>query len=404
MTGERNIVSVTALNRYVKSLLEGDAVLGDIRLRGEISNFVHHRSGHCYFSLKDANCSVKAVMFRGDAQGLRFAPQNGMCVVADCRVSLFERDGSFQIYVEHMFPDGLGSIRLAFEQLKARLEKEGLFDPAHKKVLPAMPAVIGVVTSATGAALQDIRNVLMRRFPLAKVVLAPVNVQGTEAAQEIADAIARLDASGLADVMVVARGGGSAEDLWVFNDERIARAAYACRTPIVSAIGHEIDFTILDFAADMRAPTPSAAAELVTPDMRILYEKNEYFHENIHRLLVNRLQMCYNEYESAANSAQLRMALQRAQSERVRLDLLQDALHERVAQRVEDHRRRLAEHIRLAGTLDPRAVLARGYAVLRQEEHPADALTLRPGQAVTVETAEALVDCTVDAVRRKDAK
>lgn len=404
MMSERNVITVTALNRYVKSLLEHDAVLTDIRLRGEISNFVHHRSGHCYFSLKDSACSVKAVMFRGDAQGLRFEPQNGMLVVADCRVSLFERDGSFQVYVEHMFPDGQGSIRLAFEQLKARLEKEGLFDPAHKKPLPPLPAVIGVVTSATGAALQDIRNVLSRRFPLAKLVLAPVNVQGAEAAGEIAAAITRLDESGLADVMVVARGGGSAEDLWVFNDERIARAAYDCRTPLISAIGHEIDFTILDFAADVRAPTPSAAAELAAPDIRTLCENNEYFYENIHRLLVNRLQMCYNKYQNMAQHPLLQTTGRFVQKESQRIAQLSDVLQKQAARQLDVRRSRLEENIRLAGTLDPRAVLARGYAVLRAQGRPADAQQLCPGQAVTVETADALVECTVDAVRRKELR
>ncbi len=398
MMEARNVITVTALNRYVKTLLEKDPVLTDIRLRGEISNFVHHRSGHCYFSLKDNASSVKAVMFRGDAQGLRFAPQNGMCVVADCRVSLFERDGSFQVYVEHMFPDGVGSIRLAFEQLKARLEQEGLFDPLHKKALPALPAVVGVVTSATGAALQDIRNVLSRRFPLAKLLLAPVNVQGAEAAQEIAEAIDRMDASGLADVMVVARGGGSAEDLWVFNDERIARAVYACHTPVVSAIGHEIDFTILDFAADVRAPTPSAAAELVVPDIRALLQKNEYFYENIHRLVAERLQMCYNNYQSVAASPVMAMAGNAVRGRRQQLLQLAEALREAGSQRQLQRVQRLAADIRLAGTLDPRAVLARGYAIL----HRQDGAAVQPGQTVTVETAEHLLECTVDAVHEKE--
>ncbi len=398
MISERNVITVTALNRYVKTLLERDPVLTDVRLRGEISNFVHHRSGHCYFSLKDSACSVKAVMFRGDAQGLRFEPQNGMCVVADCRISLFERDGSFQVYVEHMFPDGVGSIRLAFEQLKARLEKEGLFDPAHKKPLPAMPATVGVVTSATGAALQDIRNVLTRRYPMAKLLLAPVNVQGAEAAEEIAAAIERVDKSGLADVLVVARGGGSAEDLWVFNDERIARAAYACKTPVVSAIGHEIDFTILDFAADMRAPTPSAAAELVVPDMQALREKLAYFHQNIHYQLENRLFLCYNEWQKATVHPAFSTAGRVAELGRERLDALTQALLTAGDAQVEKRRRELEKCTQLAETLDPRAVLARGYAMLRQ----VGAAQLEPGQKLTVETADRLIDCTVDAVRRKE--
>ncbi len=402
MMGERNVITVTALNRYVKTLLERDPVLTDVRLRGEISNFVHHRSGHCYFSLKDNASSVKAVMFRGDAQNLRFVPQNGMCVVVDCRISLFERDGSFQVYVEHMFPDGVGSIRLAFEQLKARLEKEGLFDPGHKKPLPVLPQTVGVVTSATGAALQDIRNVLTRRYPMVKLLLTPVNVQGAEAAGEIAAAITRLDESGLADVLVVARGGGSAEDLWVFNDERIARAAYACKTPLVSAIGHEIDFTILDFVADMRAPTPSAAAELVVPDMQSLREKLAYFHKNIHYQLENRLYMCYNEWKKAAAHPALTAAAQAGTRGQTQLRELTAALQNAAAVQLRQRMQTLASCEQLAATLDPHAVLARGYAMLRQGGIPVAAAKLQPGEAVTLETGELWIDCTVDTVRRKD--
>ena len=257
------LLTVTALNRYVKARLDGDDFLFDLALRGEIANFVQNaRSGHCYFSLRDEQSSVKAVMFRSDARRLAFRPEEGMRVVVRCRATLYERDGAFQIYVNDMFPDGIGAAQLAFEQLKARLEAEGLFDPAHKKPLPAYPQCIGLVTSRTGAALQDIRNVIGRRWPLARLLLCPVNVQGFEAAGEIAAAIRRLDQTGKADVILVARGGGSREDLWVFNAEVIARAAYRCKTPLISAIGHEIDYTLLDFVADLRAPTPSAAAEL----------------------------------------------------------------------------------------------------------------------------------------------
>ena len=234
-----DVITITALNRYVKSLLDSDQVLGGIALRGEVANFVHHyKSGHYYFTLRDERASVKAVMFRQDAQRLAFTPQDGMRVIVRCRVSLYEATGSFQVYVSDLFPDGVGAAQLAFEQLKARLEAEGLFRPEHKRPIPARPGCIGVVTSATGAALQDIRNVLSRRWPLAKLLLAPVNVQGELAAPEISRAIAALDGSGRADVIIVARGGGSREDLWVFNDERIARAAYACKTPLILSLIH----------------------------------------------------------------------------------------------------------------------------------------------------------------------
>ena len=261
------VISVSALNQYVKTLLDANDILFDLALRGEIANFVQNaRSGHCYFSLRDAVASVKAVMFRSDARRLGFRPEEGMKVVVRCRATLYERDGAFQVYVNEMFPDGIGAAQLAFEQLKAKLEQEGLFAAEHKKSLPAYPKCIGIVTSKTGAALQDIRNVIGRRWPAAKLLLCPVSVQGFEAAQQVADAIGRLDRSGKVDEIIVARGGGSREDLWVFNAEVIARAAYRCKVPLISAIGHEIDFTILDFVADRRAPTPSAAAELAVPD------------------------------------------------------------------------------------------------------------------------------------------
>ena len=261
------VISVSALNQYVKTLLDANDLLFDLALRGEIANFVQNaRSGHCYFSLRDETSSVKAVMFRSDARRLGFCPEEGMKVIVRCRATLYERDGAFQVYVNNMFPDGIGSAQLAFEQLKAKLDREGLFAAERKKPLPRFPKCIGLVTSKTGAALQDIRNVIGRRWPAVRLLLCPVSVQGFEAADEIAAAIDRLDKSGQVDEIIVARGGGSREDLWVFNAERIARAASRCKTPLISAIGHEIDFTILDFVADQRAPTPSAAAELAEFD------------------------------------------------------------------------------------------------------------------------------------------
>ena len=245
------VISVSELNRYVKRLFDTNDLLFDLALRGEIANFVQNaRSGHCYFSLRDEESSVKAVMFRSDARRLAFRPEEGMRVVVRCRATLYERDGAFQVYVNEMFPDGIGAAQLALEQLKAKLNAEGLFDTAHKKLLPRYPECIGIVTSKTGAALQDIRNVIRRRMPSVRLLLCPVTVQGFEAAEQVAAAIRTLDASGKVDEIIVARGGGSREDLWVFNAEVIARAAFACQTPLISAIGHEIDYTILDFVAD----------------------------------------------------------------------------------------------------------------------------------------------------------
>ena len=356
-----NVISVTALNRYVKSILESDAVLTDIALRGEVSNFTnHYKTGHFYFTLKDEKCAVKAVMFRSYAQQLSFVPENGMRVIVRCRVSLFERDGAFQVYVEDLFPDGLGAMQMAFEQLKARLEREGLFAPEHKKPLPRHPRRVGLVTSKTGAAIQDILNVTRRRCPAMEFVLCPVNVQGAEAAPGIVRAIQALGARSDIDVIIVARGGGSREDLWVFNDEAIARAAYACRVPLVSAIGHEIDFCILDFVADLRAPTPSAAAERVAPDLWCEFSALCRLHANIQKSMQNKLALCYNKMQAAAGSNALRRASRSPQREREQLCAVAAKLCEKMHGRMQTARQAFSHDATLAHTLNPYAVLVRG--------------------------------------------
>lgn len=270
------ILTVSQLNRYVKSVLDGDFRLRDLFLRGEISNYTrHYRSGHLYFTLKEGGSAVKAVMFAGYAQELAFEPENGMAVILRCSVSLYERDGSYQIYVYEMQPDGRGALQVAFEQLYRKLQVQGLFDETNKKPIPRFAQRIGVVTSETGAALQDILNILSRRCPMAQVVLAPALVQGREAPDSLIAALQALDEWGKCDVIIIGRGGGSMEDLWCFNDERLVRQIVACHTPIISAVGHETDFTLCDYAADLRAPTPSAAAELASVKMEQLEERLE---------------------------------------------------------------------------------------------------------------------------------
>ena len=266
------VMSVTQLNTYVRLIMERDVVLKSVFVAGEISNFKnHYKTGHFYFTLKDEGAAVKAVMFRTYSSRLPFTPEDGMRVLCRGRASVFERDGSYQLYVEQMQPDGAGSLSLAFEQLKKKLSAEGLFDPDHKKPIPAYPEKIAVVTSPTGAAVQDILNVLSRRWPLAKVVIVPSAVQGDGAGENLALSVKKADGVG-ADTVIVGRGGGSAEVLWCFNSEALARAIYACKTPIISAVGHETDYTICDFAADLRAPTPSAAAETASPDCLVTGE------------------------------------------------------------------------------------------------------------------------------------
>ena len=394
------VISVSALNRYVKMRLDADDVLFDLALRGEIANFVQNaRSGHCYFTLRDDACSVKAVMFRSDAARLAFRPQEGMRVVVRCRATLYERDGAFQLYVNAMFPDGMGAAQLALEQLKEKLAKEGLFDPEHKKPLPAFPQCIGVVTSKTGAALQDIRNVIGRRWPAAKLLLCPVTVQGFEAAQQVADAIRRLDQRRDVDEIIVARGGGSREDLWVFNAEVIARAAFRCKKPLISAIGHEIDYTILDFVADQRAPTPSAAAELAVPDRaeqkRILLE----LQQNIRKNMQNRLDLCYNGLEQYNYVLEQHLPDRLLQKNAAALQQLQDSIRAQLREKESDASRQLQHAAVLADSLNPYRVLARGYAMMTTEKGKIlSEGALQPEQTVYIRSASRRARCRVEAV------
>ena len=394
------VITVSALNRYVKTLLDANDALFDLALRGEIANFVQNaRSGHCYFSLRDDVCSVKAVMFRTDARRLAFRPEEGMRVVVRCRATLYERDGAFQLYVNDMFPDGIGTAQLALEQLKAKLEQEGLFALEHKKPLPAFPKCIGVVTSKTGAALQDIRNVLTRRWPSVRLLLCPVTVQGFEAAQQVADAIKKLDQRKEVDEIIVARGGGSREDLWVFNAEVIARAAFRCKKPLISAIGHEIDYTILDFVADQRAPTPSAAAELAVPDRaeqkRILLE----LQQNIRKNMQNRLDLCYNGLEQYNYVLEQHLPDRLLQKNAAALQQLQNSIRAQLRQKESDASQQLQHAAVLADSLNPYRVLARGYAMMTTEKgRILSEGALQPEQTVYIRSASRRARCRVEAV------
>ena len=394
------VISVSELNHYVKTLLDVNDALFDLALRGEIANFVQNaRSGHCYFTLRDETSSVKAVMFRSDARKLAFRPEEGMRVVVRCRATLYERDGAFQLYVNDMFPDGIGAAQLALEQLKAKLEKEGLFDAAHKKPLPRYPKTIGLVTSKTGAALQDIRNVIGRRWPMVHLLLCPVTVQGFEAAAQVAAAIRTLDRRGKVDEIIVARGGGSREDLWVFNAEVIARAAFRCKTPLISAIGHEIDYTILDFVADQRAPTPSAAAELAVPDReeqtRVLLD----LQQNICRNMQKRLSLCYIEWEQYNFVLEQGLSRRIWKSETARLNSLQQAICTRMQQRMAEKQTQLRHATELTASLSPYHTLARGYAMVRTPKGAVRAVgQLQPEDTVYVQDAFHRTRCHVETV------
>lgn len=284
------IISVSQLNYYVKSLLDNDARLNCVFLTGEISNLTdHYKSGHIYFSLKDKNAVIKSVMFAGNARNLRFKPEEGMKVIARGRVSIYEPTGNYQFYAEDMQPDGIGALTLAFEQLKKQLQEKGLFDNTHKKPIPKFPKTIGVITSPTGAAFQDIRNILNRRFPATDIILYPVLVQGSEAPKQLANAVNTFNEYDCVDLIIIGRGGGSIEDLWPFNSEELAYAIYACNIPVISAVGHETDFTICDFVSDLRAPTPSAAAELAVPDRKELLSYYQSQQQYISSILENKI-------------------------------------------------------------------------------------------------------------------
>ena len=397
-------ISVTALNRLAKDVLADCEPLNSLVVCGEVSNFTrHYKSGHLYFTLKDDAASIKAVMFRDKARLLRFAPQNGMLVLAYGRVTIYERDGAFQFYADYLRPFGAGAAQMAFDALKNKLASEGLFAPEHKRPLPPMPKCIGVVTSKTGAALQDVCNVIDRRWPLTRLLLAPVSVQGAEAEDSIVAGIRALDADPRPELILVTRGGGSREDLWVFNSERIARAAYACHKPVVSAVGHEIDYTILDYVADLRAPTPSAAAELCVPDRSRIQAEICSLSENIQKNIQYSLQVCYNTFstvrpEEALRRMNVRLADRRSQLSGCAGQLMR-AGRDLARRKAAD----LGAAAGLASSLNPYAVLSRGYAMV--EDAGGRCLTvpqLKAGDRITLRGSGAAADCTVNQVKQAE--
>ena len=392
-------INVTSLNRLARQVLAQCDPLNDLIVCGEISGFTrHYKSGHLYFTLKDENASIKTVMFRSQAQLLNFAPQNGMLVLVYGRATIYERDGAFQLYADYMKPFGAGAAQMAFDALYKKLDAEGLFAPERKRPLPAVPRCIGVVTSKTGAAWQDVQNVIARRWPMVRLLLAPVNVQGIEAEQSITEGIRRLDRDPRPDLILITRGGGSKEDLWVFNSERIARAAAACRKPVISAVGHEIDTSILDYVTDLRAPTPSAAAELCVPDQAELRQKIFILQQNIQKNIQNRCSLCYNRFNQLAAVEILQRQHQQMARREQELARMQEAVCRAAQQRVQDAERSLQHAASVADSLSPYAVLARGYTLAEKGGVPCAVETLRPGEAVTLRGARATADCRIEAV------
>lgn len=358
------VLTVAQLNRYVKSRLDADENLYNVFLVGEISNFTdHYKTGHFYFTLKDTDAQIKAVMFRQNALRVKFKPENGLKVIVRGRVSLYEAAGSYQVFVDDMQPDGVGALNLAFEQLKERLQKEGLFDEAHKKPLPRYPCRIGVITSETGAAVQDILNILGRRFPYAQVVLAPVLVQGDGAPEQMVAALQEFNRLHNADIIIIGRGGGSAEDLWAFNDENLAYAVYRSEIPVISAVGHETDYTICDFAADLRAPTPSAAAELAVPDRTELRAEIYGLSYRMQQAVAVNVRTQRLRLENIAQKSVLGSPNLFFDSKRMRF-LSVCSQYEKLEKEVLHRARvRLQSNAAKLQALSPLAVLARGYSV-----------------------------------------
>ena len=398
-----DFIKVTDLNRLAKQVLAQCDPLNDVIVCGEISGFVrHYKSGHIYFTLKDENAGVKAVMFRSQARLLPFEPQNGMQVLVYGRATIYERDGSFQLYADYMRPFGAGAAQMAFDALRKKLEAEGLFAPERKRPLPAVPRCIGVVTSKTGAAWQDVQNVIARRWPGVQLLLAPVNVQGLEAERSIVAGIRALDNDPRPELILVTRGGGSKEDLWIFNSERIARAAAACRKPLVSAVGHEIDTTILDYVADLRAPTPSAAAELCVPDRREMQRKIFILQQNIQNNIQNRCRVCYNKVESLSTGQAMQRTRQAVQRRAQSLAAVSDAVQAQSRRRITTAQAQLQSAAALAASLNPYGVLARGYTVASVSGAVTPVEHLAPGQTVTLRGDKAEADCTVLTVRKPE--
>lgn len=401
---EQNIIAVSQVNEYIKFLLDRDELLGNLCVRGEISNYKVYPSGHHYFTLKDAEGALRCVMFRSSAQRLRFRPENGMQVIAYGRVTVFPRDGAYQLYCSALTADGAGDLYVAFEQLKEKLSKEGLFDPAHKRPLPKYPQTIAIITSAAGAAIMDMLRILGKRYPLTKIKLLPVRVQGAEAPAEIAGAIRYANRYRVADLIITGRGGGSMEDLWAFNDERVARAIFDSKIPVISAVGHEPDVTISDYVADLRAATPSNAAELAVPDQQELRKKLSMMQASMEQSVQKTLKLSRQRLTGLAEKRALQSPLNYVEDRRVLLDFLSTRLHAAGQKMLHEKKQRF---VRLTAALDamsPLKVLSRGYSMVTDEAGTlvTSADTVEPGQRIHVSLRSGSLTAQVTQIQEED--
>ena len=400
MSMDRQPLSVSELNNHIKGLLERDSRLTEVCVRGELSNYKIYPSGHHYFTLKDSESSLKCVMFKSSAVKLRFRPDSGMSVTAFGRVSVYPRDGAYQLYCSALMPEGAGDLQLAFEQLKEKLAGEGLFDRSHKKPLPAFPEKIAIITSPAGAAVHDMIRILGRRWPMTRVLLLPVRVQGTEAPAEIAGAIRYANEFELADLIITGRGGGSIEDLWAFNDERVARAIYASRIPVISAVGHEPDVTIADYVADARASTPSNAAEIAVPDCGKIREALESLGIRSCQAMTGKLSALSDRLAALAGKRVLTDPLAHIENRRMELDRVRDGLAA-AGERVLAAKKQ--DFIRLASMLDamsPLRVLSRGYAIASAENGKPvkSAKALSEGERLNISFTDGRAGCRVEKI------
>lgn len=395
-------VSVTQLTQYIKLLLDRDEILSQVCVRGELSNYKAHSSGHQYFTLKDEGAVISCVMFRSDAMRMRFRPENGMKVILYGRVSLFPKSGQYQIYVTAMQPDGVGALAVAFEQLKRRLHEEGLFDPAAKKPLPAYPQRIALVTSPTGAAVRDMIRILGSRWPMAEVLVCPVRVQGDGAAEEIAAMLDYVDKHRLADVIITGRGGGSLEDLWAFNEEIVARAIWRCETPVISAVGHEPDVTISDYVADLRAATPSNAAELAVPDCTVLQQTLRQTLLRLEQAERNRISRLSQRLKMLADSRVMKRPDAYLQQQELQLEMLRQRLEHSGADMMNRNMTRFQKTAAKLDALSPLKVLSRGYAMVTCEDTVVRSVQqVEAGQSLSVSLSDGTVQCRAETVQRR---
>lgn len=393
----KEVLSISQLNEYIRGKLDADPLLNQIAVRGEISNYKMYPSGHHYFSLKDESSVLKCVMFKGNAMRLRFRPENGMKVIAMGKVSVFPRDGAYQLYCSALAMDGIGDLYAAFEALKKKLSAEGLFDPAHKQPLPRYPGTIGIITSSAGAAVHDMLRILNKRYPLTQVRLLPVRVQGAEAPGEIAAAIGYANHYQLADLLIVGRGGGSIEDLWAFNDERVAYAIYESRIPIISAVGHEPDVTISDYVADLRAATPSNAAELAVPDMNALQQNLDAMSGSMAAALARQLKASRQRLEMLANRPSMQKPTGYLEQKEKALELLKNRLVSAQTQMLNRERHRYVASVSKLDAMSPLKVLTRGYAYAQTGDGTVlkSVNQVEAGQQITVSLSDGRLSATV---------